>query len=52
MEGAEDLNVQALKNSPAYGARNAQIVATGTGEALPGPATCELCCWSVALYNQ
>ena len=36
MEGAEDLNVQALKNSPAYGARNAQIVATGTGEALPG----------------
>ena len=52
MEGAEDLNVQALKNSPAYGARNAQIVATGTGEALPGPATCEMCCWSAALYNQ
>lgn len=35
-EGAEDLNVQASKNSPAYGARNAQIVAAGTGEALPG----------------
>jgi hypothetical protein len=52
MEGAEDLNVQALKNSPAYGARNAQIVAAGTGEALPGPATCEMCCWSGALYNQ
>lgn len=41
MEGAEDLNVQALKNSSAYGARNVQIVATGTGAALPGPATCE-----------
>lgn len=41
MEGAEDLNVQALKNSPAYGARNVQIVAAGTGEALPGPVTCE-----------
>ena len=46
MEGAEDLNVQALKNSPAYGARNVQIVAAGTGEALPGPATCGTCCWS------
>jgi len=32
--------VQALKDSPAYGARNVQIVAAGTGEALPGPATC------------
>lgn len=52
MEGAEDLDVQALKNSPAYGARNVQIVAAGTGEALPGPATCEMCCWSAALYNQ
>lgn len=52
MEGAEDLNVQALKNSPAYGARNVQIVAAGTGEALPGPAICEVCCWSAALYNQ
>jgi hypothetical protein len=39
MEGAEDLDVQALKDSPAYGARNVQIVAAGTGEALPGPAT-------------
>lgn len=39
-EGAEDLEVQALKDSPAYGARNVQIVAAGTGEALPGPATC------------
>jgi ABC-type tungstate transport system permease subunit len=52
MEGVEDLEVQAPKNSPAYGARNVSIVATGTGEALPGPATCERCCWSVALYNQ
>ena len=40
MEGAEDLDVQALKDSPAYGARNVQIVAAGTGEALPGPAGC------------
>ena len=40
MEGAQDLEVQALKDSPAYGARNVQIVTAGTGEALPGPATC------------
>jgi hypothetical protein len=40
MEGAEDLEVQAPKDSPAYGARNVQIVTAGTGEALPGPATC------------
>jgi hypothetical protein len=40
MEGAEDLDVQALKDSSAYGARNVQIVAAGTGEALPGPAIC------------
>ena len=40
MEGAEDLEVQAPKNSPADGARNVQIVAAGTGEALPGPAAC------------
>lgn len=52
MEGAENLDVQALKNSPAYGARNVQIVAAGTGEALSGPATCEMCCWRAALYNQ
>ncbi len=52
MEGAEDLEVQALKNSPVYGARNVQIVAAGTGEALPGPGTCERCCWSAAFYNQ
>jgi hypothetical protein len=52
MEGAEDLSVQALKNSPAYGARNVRIVAAGTGEALPGPVNCGACCWSVALYNR
>jgi ABC-type tungstate transport system permease subunit len=40
MEGVEDLEVQALKDSLAYGARNVQIVAAGTGEALPGSATC------------
>jgi hypothetical protein len=32
MEGAEDLELQALKDSPAYGARNVQIVTAGTGE--------------------
>jgi hypothetical protein len=40
MEGVEDLEVQAPKDSPAYGARNVQRVAAGTGEALPGPAIC------------
>jgi hypothetical protein len=44
MEGAEDLEVQALKDSPAYGARNVRRVAAGTGEALPGPVT-----WGVLL---
>jgi len=52
MEGAEDLNVQALKNSPAYGAWNVRIAAAGTGEALPGPVTCGVCQRSVALYNR
>lgn len=42
MEGAEDLDVQALKDSPAYGARNVQIVTAGTGEALPGSMTCAM----------
>jgi hypothetical protein len=42
MEGAEDLELQALKDSPAYGARNVSRVAAGTGEALPGPAACGL----------
>ena len=32
--------MQALKDSPAYGARNVQIVTAGTGEALRDPATC------------
>ena len=40
MEGTEDLEVQVPKDSPAYGARNVSMVATGTGEALPGPADC------------
>jgi hypothetical protein len=30
-----------VMDSSAYGARNVQIVAAGTGEALPGPATVE-----------
>jgi hypothetical protein len=34
---AEDLEMQASKDSPAYGARNVQMVAAGTGETLPGP---------------
>jgi len=53
MEGAEDLDVQALKDSPAYGARNVQIVAAGTGEALPGPGDLRISCpQSGALYNR
>jgi hypothetical protein len=52
MEGVEDLDVQALKDSPAYGARNVQIVTAGTGEALPGPVTCGFCHRSSALYNR
>ena len=31
-----------LRNLPAYGARNVEKVAAGTGEALPGPVACEL----------
>ena len=59
MEGTEDLDVQVPRNSPAYGAWNVSIVATGTGEALPGPMICEpLVFWAVSsseavtLYNQ
>ncbi|MGH7745959.1 MAG: hypothetical protein ACREQ5_14455, partial [Candidatus Dormibacteria bacterium] len=52
MEGAEDLEVQAPKDSPAYGARNVQTVTAGTGEALPGPMTCGWCRRSGAPYNQ
>ncbi|MGB2950781.1 MAG: hypothetical protein WBB62_19715 [Rhodococcus sp. (in: high G+C Gram-positive bacteria)] len=40
MEGTEDLDVQVLKNSPAYGTWNVSIVATGTGETLPSPIIC------------
>jgi hypothetical protein len=52
MEGVEDLEVQTLKNSPAYGAWNVSIVAAGTGEALPGPVTCGVCCRNAVLYNR
>ena len=31
-----------MKDSPAYGAWNVQIVTAGTGEALPGPVACEV----------
>ncbi len=30
----------AVRDSPAYGARNVSMVAAGTGEALPGPVAC------------
>lgn len=30
-----------MRDSSAYGARNASMVAAGTGEALPGPAACD-----------
>jgi hypothetical protein len=53
MEGAEDLEMQAPKDSPAYGARNVSKVAAGTGEALPGPVACgKECHWSGVLYNR
>jgi hypothetical protein len=52
MEGAEDLDVQALKDSSAYGARNVSMVAAGTGEALPGLVTCGWCHWSGVSYNR
>jgi len=52
MEGAEDLEVQAPKDSPAYGARNVSRVAAGTGEALPGPVACGMCQWRGVPYNR
>jgi hypothetical protein len=36
----EEPGSAAVRDSPAYGARNVPIVAAGTGEALPGPVTC------------
>jgi hypothetical protein len=41
-----------VKDSPAYGARNASIVTAETGEALPGPVTCESCRRSTVSYNR
>jgi len=41
-----------VRNSLAYGARNAPMVAAGTGEALPGPVTCGSRRRSVASYNR
>ena len=51
MEGAEDLELQALKDSPAYGARNVQIVTAGTGEALPGRSALRVA-WTSPSYNR
>jgi len=48
----EDPGGAAAKNSPAYGAWNVQKVATGTGEALPGPMVCETNHRSVEPYNR
>ncbi len=42
MEGTEDLDVQVLKDSPAYGGGTVSTVAAGTGEALPSPVICEV----------
>jgi hypothetical protein len=39
-------------DSPAHGARNVQIVTTGTGEALPGPVACEKSRRSIVPYNR
>jgi hypothetical protein len=40
-------------DSPAYGARNVQMVAARTGEILPGPVTCGTgVTGSVASYNR
>jgi hypothetical protein len=42
-----------VRDSPAYGARNVSKVATGTGEALPGPMTCgEVVIGSDVPYNR
>ena len=48
----EEPEIAAARNPPAYGAWNVQIVATGTGEALPGPVTCECCHRRVGPYNR
>jgi hypothetical protein len=40
MDAVKILEIAAVKDSPAYGARNASIVTAGTGEPLPGPVTC------------
>lgn len=52
MEAVESLEA-AVKDSSAYGARNVQMVATGTGEALPGRTACvEFCRSSSGPYNR
>jgi hypothetical protein len=38
----KSLEAQPAMNPPAYGAWNVQIVTAGTGEALPGPVTCDV----------
>jgi hypothetical protein len=39
-------------NLPAYGAWNVEKVAMGTGEALPGPAACEIVAGVITSYNR
>ena len=41
-----------MMDSSAYGVRNVQIVAAGTGEALPGPMTVEEVIGVTASYNR
>jgi hypothetical protein len=39
-------------NLPAYGAWNVEKVMMGTGEALPGPAACEIVAGVITSYNR
>ena len=41
-----------MKDSPAYGAWNVQIVAAGTGEALPGPVSLRVGAGGCGFYNR
>ena len=47
----EEPELAAVKNPPAYGAWNVQIVTTGTGEALPGRNALRIA-WNSLSYNR
>ena len=51
-EAVKILRWAAARDSSAYGARNVQMVAAGTGEALPGPVVCGVCRRSDVPYNR